>query len=207
MGWRHQMSDQPMAPYFEAWTGDRWSETQTLLLGESAYGWIENDKLYQPRPSHCKESVPWWIENFYNHEYRFPFGRCLSRAVANSKRPTHQQMSDAWAQFAFINYVPISVGDGRVTKRPSKEHWRLAKDIFRTRILNTLQSHRIIVIGLTMWQEMPDVDVQSRNPSCAAYRLSNGMLCWCYAVRHPRARLSWRELASTIHSAGRPFDE
>jgi hypothetical protein len=46
------------------WIGKEYVITQLLILGESAYSWVENGEIQHPTEGHEIGSVKWTIENF-----------------------------------------------------------------------------------------------------------------------------------------------
>jgi hypothetical protein len=104
------------------WKGNQYEETGLLLLGESAYSWIEDGEVTHPSPQHAIDLVEKVIKDFPTN----PFMTKLSRALTAEEWPNQAQLESAWARAAFANYIQSSVGLGpRI--RPTYEMWQEAK--------------------------------------------------------------------------------
>jgi hypothetical protein len=76
----------------------------------------------------------------------------------------------------------MSIGTG-ARARPTRAHWNEGCRHF-WKLLETLRPAKIIVTGLTAWNQMPHTHVQ-RGKSIQAYKLNDGSLAWCLALPHP----------------------
>lgn len=178
---------------FQPWIGREYDSTRLLILGESAYSWWEADELRHPSPQHSKITVGWAIDKFPNCGRFFAM---VSRALADEENPTRDRLQFVWDRAAFTNYVSGTVGDGSRT-RPTPTMWADAKRDFLPEV-SKLAPKRVIVLGTTMWGEMPETDIYITD-DVQGYRLGGGEIMMCCAVNHPAGGLSWRKLASVIH--------
>jgi len=68
----------------EPWKGRHYEQHQLLLLGESAYSWMEDGEVTHPSPRHAVELVEEAIGEFPTN----PFMTKLSRALAAEEWPS-----------------------------------------------------------------------------------------------------------------------
>jgi hypothetical protein len=92
----------------QVWRRAQYEDTRLLLLGESAYSWMEDGEVVHPSPRHAVELVEDVIENFPTQR----FMNTLSRAITSEKYPNKEHLRLAWNRVAFTNYVEGSVGIG-----------------------------------------------------------------------------------------------
>jgi hypothetical protein len=184
---------------FTPWKGHEFHGTRLLILGESAYSWEDDSGiLREPGPDHSILLV----EDAKKDIDRSRFMKMVSQGLANDENPSIERLAEVWNKVAFTNYVPELVGKFIVPKdrpRPSSRHWERAKAEFRD-ILELIEPLRLIVLGRTMWEEMPAADYGD-GKGAQAYELSTGELCWCQPLPHPARGLDWRRLAATIYFA------
>ena len=183
---------------FKPWIGPKYATTRLLLLGESAYSWKTNGKIKHPPPEHCKEQVDRVVDDFRGCCSSSGFMPKLSRALTNKREPTREELRFAWDRVAFANYVPCTVGLGPRT-RPTEEMWATASKRF-PELLKEVQPKRIIVLGKTMWNNMPDSHIYV-STIVQGYHMASGEISMCWALAHPSRGLSWQELADVIHFA------
>ncbi len=186
---------------FKPWVGKNYHETGLLLLGESAYSWLdENDKLRNPSPDLPTEMVKEVLDDFENAN-DMPFIKMLSKGLAGEKEPSKERLCHVWNRVAFTNYVGGTVGEAP-RERPTTAMWNAAKDAFRPDILNKLtpRPKQIIVIGKTLWGKMPDTDVYMTE-DVQGYMLEDHLVVVCWALPHTAAGLCWTRLADTIYFA------
>ena len=184
---------------FRPWVGEHYgeSESRLLLLGESAYSWRdENNKLQHPTLDLPTEIVNEVLDDFENAD-NMPFMKKLSRGLAGEKEPSKERLHHVWHRVAFTNYVGGTAGEAP-RERPTRDMWKAAKHAFRPNILNKLRPRRIIVIGKTMWSEMPKEDVYMTD-DVQGYFLDDKSVAVCWALPHTSAGLSWTQLAEIIH--------
>jgi hypothetical protein len=178
----------------EIWRGNNYVETRLLLLGESAYSWIEGGEIIHPSERHAVELVEEVIERFPSNR----FMNSLSRALASEECPAKECLERVWARVAFTNYVSGTVGIGARIE-PSAEMWQAARATFPD-LLNALRPKNIIVLGKRMWDEMPLTDIWLTD-DVQAYKISDSEIAMCWVLQHPSAGLSWRRLANIIDFA------
>jgi hypothetical protein len=149
----------------EPWIGKDYTGTGLLLLGESAYSWMEGDDVKHPSPRHAHDLVEWVLTDF-------PAGRfmtMLTRALTLEEWPDQARIESAWGRAAFTNYVPGSIGIGSRI-RPTREMWQEAERNFPA-LLTSLSPRTIIVLGKELWGMMPPTTLytlftsQPENPS------------------------------------------
>jgi hypothetical protein len=178
------------------WIGEAYSLSRLLILGESAYSWIEDGELRHPSKNHPTEIVRWAIEDFENMG-RAAFLKSVTRALANRDGPIRAERKKAWNSCAFTNYVAGTVGKG-ARKRPSKKALTGARKPFLN-LIETIKPQRIIVLGKDMWRSMPACAIYVTD-DLQAYKLRNGALAWSLCVSHPAGRgsLDWASLSKVI---------
>ena len=182
---------------FQPWKGDHYDETRLLLLGESAYSWGKR-KDQRPTLNLPTIMVKEVLDDFGNAD-DMRFMKMLSRGLAGEKEPSKERLCHVWNRVALTNYVGGTVGEAP-RERPTSAMWKVAKDAFRPDILNKLRPRGIIVIGKTMWDQMPHTDVYMTE-DVQGYLLEDGSVVVCWALPHTAAGLSWTRLADTIHFA------
>jgi hypothetical protein len=77
--------------------------------------------------------------------------------------------------------------------------WRTAEAAFPA-LLNDLRPKNIVVLGKTMWGEMPPTDLYLTD-DVQGYKMQDGQVAMCWAIHHPSAGLSWTRLAAVIDFA------
>lgn len=177
------------------WEGGDYKSHRLLLLGESAYSWVEDSEVIHPSPRHAAELVEGALGAF---PCRLPFVDKLSRAITGYETPDRAMIEFAWAKVAFTNYIAESVGHG-ARVRPGAEMWKRAEARFK-QLLHRLEPANIIVLGKTLWSEMPDPQIHLTD-DVQGYLLSNGNLAMCWVLDHPSAGLSWKRLADVVQFA------
>jgi hypothetical protein len=177
------------------WTGAQYGERHLLLLGESAYSWIDEEGIEtHPSPRHAKELVERAIQGD-----RGRFMSMLTRGLAGVRDPSPAEVSRVWSGVAFFNYIVGTVGQGpRV--RPTQEQWNAAALAFPG-LLAQLAPRNVVVLGKAMWSKMPDADYWLTD-DVQGYRLPGGG-CVCWAVPHPSGGLSWQRLTQMLAFAER----
>jgi hypothetical protein len=182
------------------WKGSHFASTRLLLLGESAYSW-RNGEIVHPSAQHPTEQVEGIIAKFDDPDQ--PFMQTLSRALANEVTPQPGRLTYVWNRVAFANFVPGTVGiRGETDVRPTPSDWERGRSEFPA-LLEDVKPLRMIVLGLTAWNELPSADV-GEGLGAMAFGLSSGELCWCQPLNHPSARIApttWRQLAAAIYFA------
>lgn len=189
---------------FIPWQGEGYSTRRLLILGESAYGWEDDDGVcHEPQSDHSSFIVRTIVEDFDAMRANIPFMTKITRALVEAEDPvwpTLEQRRAAWNNVAFMNYIETSVGFGpRV--RPSATQWQAAAEGFRARLAAFDPPPRyVLVLGLTLWNNMPETD-QRIDAFTQAYRLETGELVWCRALRHPSAGgvgTGWRDIRDAV---------
>ena len=172
------------------WIGNDYETNRLLLLGESAYSWLQGEEEVHPTPQHAQMLV-----NLALRGERGRFMNMLTRGIAGCINPTDDQTAIAWSRVAFGNYVDGTVGSG-ARVRPSEDQWHAAAKAFPA-LLEELRPRNVIVLGKTMWSRMPDTFILLTDDA-QGYRLVDGTVTMCWAVRHPAAGLSWKWLAQLV---------
>ena len=184
---------------FRPWVGNHYDETRLLLLGESAYSWRdENNELQHPTLDHPTIMVNEVLNDFRNAA-DMRFIRMLSQGLAGDREPSRERLHHVWHRVAFTDYVGGTVGEGP-GEHPTPDMWEAAGHAFRPDILNSLRPRRIIVIGKTMWSQMPKGDVHLTD-DMQGYFLDDHSVAMCWALHHTSAGVGWTRLADTIHFA------
>ena len=154
---------------FQPWKGDHYDETKLLLLGA---GWDENNQRREPPKKMVKEV----LNDFGNAD---AFMKKLSRGLAGEEEPSKSLLHHVWHRVAFTYYVGET------------------KSNFCSNILNELRPRRIIVIGITLWYEMPEADVYMTKDVQGYLFDKDRSVAVCLAHPYP----GWARLADTIHFA------
>jgi hypothetical protein len=184
---------------FSTWIGSNYKSTRLLILGESAYEWKTGDgKIHTPKRNHSQLVAKGAISGRYTAA---PFTRTVTRALCGKYHPNKSKRDTAWNSIAFTNYIQTPVPYPR--KRPTAKQWNAAPGDF-LRLLETWTHHepqptRIIVIGASSWSNMPDTAIKISEMVQAYLIRSSVVMCW--ALKHTRAGLSWKELANILHFA------
>jgi hypothetical protein len=186
----------PMAErYFQPWIGQRFSQSRTLLISESAYDWPGDDgNVYTPQPTHPKESMEWNIDHFGKNRY---FSQ-INRVLCTKLSPTREEMQNAWQELVYMIYVQKSVGVGP-SVRPKAAHWSDAGPHLMT-LLEDLRPLKVIITGKDAWNRMPDCSARLLD-DIQAYRVKDGILVWCLALPHPANRnegFAWKPIAESV---------
>jgi hypothetical protein len=179
------------------WIGSKYEQQKLLLLGESHYDWVDEETGILQRP---EPDAPCMVvgESRVAPLKGAPTMIKLTRALCNGESPSPEQAAEAWDGVAFTNYIPVSVGLGP-RPRPSPVAWRQAAEQWH-RILERLKPRVVIVLGLTMWNNMPETQV-IESDLVQGYSLENGDTAMCYAINHPARGPSWTEYAAFISKA------
>lgn len=107
---------------FKPWIGKHYDETGLLLLGESAYSWLdEDDRLRNPSPDLPTEMVNEVLDNFENAD-NMPFMKTLSRGLAGEREPSKERLHHVRHRVAFTNYVGGTVGEAP-RECPARDMW------------------------------------------------------------------------------------
>lgn len=180
------------------WRGPQYDERRLLLLGESAYSWMDDEGVEtHPTPQHAYELVK---RVFKNDRGRFM--NMLTRGLAGVREPSPSEVHRAWSGVAFFNYIIGTVGQGPHV-RPSQEQWNEAALALPGRLASLAPAPlNVVVLGKTMWGKMPEADYWLTD-DVQGYRLPGGECCVCWAVRHPSRGLSWQRLAQVLAFAER----
>jgi hypothetical protein len=192
--WRDADSEGRVLSMANRWVGKNYEAHRLLMLGESAYSWLEGEEVVHPTPRHAEVLVELALAG-----ERARFMKMLTRGVAGSFDAPPEQVEAAWSRVAFTNYVDGTVGIG-ARVRPSEDQWHAAAKAFPA-MLKDLRPRNVIVLGKTMWSRMPDADVWLTD-DVQGYRLEDRSVTMCWAVPHPAAGLSWQRLAQLIAYAG-----
>jgi hypothetical protein len=171
--------------YFVPRIGRKYDATRIMILSESAYSWLKDGKVIDPGPSHPTENLNCWgIERFGKRVYYTPIGQ----ALCGKKFPSHDELEQAWDEYAYTIFVQRTVGLGRKS-RPTKKQWDEAEPCLISLIekMNP-RPLKIIVTGKTMWNHHMNCTGPHLCHDVQAYRLSDGTLVWCLALPHTANR-------------------
>jgi hypothetical protein len=188
-----------MSRSFDPWVGDKYQKgTGLLIISESVYRWPSKGKIGQfdsPQIDHpTGNTVGYWaLQNFEERGKEGRYAATLTRALCNKESPSLQERTAAWNQIAYSIYVQRTMET--LQDRPTNKDLELASQPFLD-LLEELRPARVLVTGYAVWKGMPRTHV-IRDMYLQAYRLKDGHLCWCQAVRHPRVT-SWRNLAKQL---------
>lgn len=183
---------------FEPWIGSEYCRTRLLIVSESAYSWKENGKVVGPGPTHPRFQILRSMECFPEQKYY----AAITRALCGKQSPTYDEQLNAWNQCAYTIFVQGTVGLGART-RPSDKQFRQAWPIF----LETIQKMdprplKVVITGMTMWNNMVGIDGPHLSDHLQALRLSSGDLVWCLAIPHPASGLGfqWKWVGERIQA-------
>jgi len=189
------MGDGMNEAYFEPMIGTRYYDTRVLILSESAYSWGEGAEQINPGPSHPTSNLRHWgIDNLRKRGYYTVMGR----ALCGKKAPSAPELEQAWSNYSYTIFVQGTVGK-TWKSRPTKAQWQEAKAQF-TSLIENIRPLKVIVTGKTIWRNLPEFTGPERSTDLKAYRLSDGSLVWCLALRHPSRGVRWEELGGSIRS-------
>ena len=164
--------------FYKPWIGDRYGEQRPklLLLGESHYG-ADADK-----PDATIKNTQLFVDGEMNHR----FWTSTMKVVLGPNSPTSR--GEFWNDVAFYNYVQESVGD-EPGDRPSKQQFRDSEAAFFS-VLDDLTPQAILVLGKTLWLNMPDAGERShRGPTLDAAGVPQDS--WIYTHRDGVALTTW----------------
>ena len=185
-----------MARFFDPWTGINFKPGDGLLvISESAYCWQTNGHVECPQPDHPSGNTVnhWAIEHFEERGSEGRYAASVTRALCGVINPSRQERIAAWSQVAYSIYVQDAMPNQHA--RPTNVDMQNASRPFLD-LLEELRPARVLVTSLTAWGAMPLTYLQPTD-YLQAYRLEDGQLSWCQAVRHPRVN-SWKNLAREI---------
>jgi hypothetical protein len=163
----------------EPWIGSQFKKTRVLILSESIYSWYWGARLCHPPIDHHRRQVEIAINGTGKKRGYFHAMSKVLTALVNS---SPEQRQKVWSGYALAPYIPMSIGIG-ARARPTRAHWHEGSRHFRG-LLEKLRPAKIVVTGLTTWNQMPHTQVQ-RGKFVQAYRLGDGSLVWCLALPHP----------------------
>jgi hypothetical protein len=186
--------------YYSPWRGTKYRKTRLLLVSESAYSWMDGERLRRPRREHPANSVKCAIED---PEAVAKYLKQVTRAICGRKTPSRKEREDAWAEYAYSIFIPGTVGQGAGGKR-TEPMWRAGERDF-WQLIEKLKPTptKVVITSLTAWSNMRDSDVHLTD-TLQAYRLGHsGDLMWCLAVPHPASRergkgFRWSDIAEQI---------
>lgn len=186
---------------FQPWLTDSWGRpdnalggVKLMVLGESHYGedldanftrWlIERHVGGTPEPLLSK------VETL------------LQPQVPSLNMGSGGDRNALWSSMVFWNFVPVTVGPNR-KYRPTSAMWNAGRTEFR-RKLEEHQPEAVLVLGKTLWHEMPWSDEQpaptfnlrGKPEPFRRYRLQAGADESAYAaaafVNHPTGSHGWK---------------
>ena len=177
------------------WVGEEYQEEKLLILGESSYSWEKYGEVMIPSEDHCTQLVKWAIEDFEGcRADKMRFLVLVSRALCGTENPDSTQISRAWNEVAFVNFVPEPVQLG--SRRPTEAMWRKAAENFKP-LLEELKPKNTIVLGKESWSWLPSTDYYV-TADVQGYRIqSENYISMCWVVKHP-SRSNWKQLSQTI---------
>jgi hypothetical protein len=184
---------------FDPWKGSNYKRGSGLLvLSESAYCWPSEDRpgrMDCPQRNHATgNTVRCWSldEKKWSSpgKGRGAYARKITRMLCGKSDPTRRERVAAWNGVAYSIYVQRAMPDQYV--RPSYADMVAASQPFLD-LLRELRPARVLITGHTAWAGMPDTQV-GEDKYLQAYRLGDGHLSWCKAIRHPRMN-SWQNMA------------
>ena len=74
---------------FKPWIGTEFSTSRLLILGESAYSWIENGSWREPSQNHPTDLV----DGIKGNLERSQFMKMVSQGLANDEKPTSERLA------------------------------------------------------------------------------------------------------------------
>ncbi|GBR45429.1 hypothetical protein [Gluconobacter roseus] len=185
------------------WVGKNYNKDRILILGESSYTYKEDaDGLaIALDDDHPVRMVEGQLEPTADDS---SFMTMLTNALTDRDCDTVAKRHAGWAQVAFTNYVPVSIGTA-ARQRPDAQAWGMAKAEWPM-LLERLSPRHVIVLGLGSWDHIPKgkpihdaaYTGPARDPAIEEFTLANGqtVLCWCHW--HPSAGASWESIRNLI---------
>lgn len=190
--------------YFLPWIGDNYEQgfhdRRFLVLGESHYSYWE-DEDGQTRHHPPRET---WTRDFVSEvtvrDGCALFWKNIEQALLNEQRINRWCPSGGlalWNKLAFYNFVQSALE--RPGKRPTSRQFDESREGFRT-VLEVLSPERVLVCGMELWNKGMDCTDSQLHDRVQAYRLADGKLVWCLAIKHPSRFFSWRPAHNLIRA-------
>ena len=141
------------ASWFKPWVGKTWNHpgnifngAKVLVLSESHYGW---------EPGHIGQSSPDWTKYCVKHwgidTKSVHFTKVLQTITGRPRwQMTQTDIRSFWESVVYYNYVPVFVGDTRLS-RPTKEMYQLGAEPFHE-LVAQLNPETILAFGYDMWK-------------------------------------------------------
>ena len=118
--------------------------------------------------------------------------------------PDETQRETAWRSVAYSVYIQRAMET--IKERPNPNDFKIAQIAFQE-LIETIKPARIVVTGLTAYNNLPKPDKERLEPALSlertlkAFRLSSGKLAWCLGVPHPQSRkprYRWEEIGERV---------
>lgn len=184
--------------HFQAWVGEQYGAStvmggkRVLVLGESHYEWLDNQKLEVT-----------WTRQFIEASIKGSkqvFSTRVAATLAGRLLTTEKERHDFWHSIAFANYIPVSVGRGPKAN-PTEEMWEAAIPAF-AKLINTHTPDFLLVLGHELWMRMHytfemDGRVERHQNNLNEwrtwrYRYPNGKPLLACATKHPSRNFNFR---------------
>lgn len=181
---------------WEPWRGSEYKAGGVLILGESCYDWEDREGGWlTPEPDHPSVLVRTALKTPLKNSRLMV---TLTRAITRTWVPTPETSAAGWNRVAFTNYIPTTVGEGAAAVK-TNAMWRQAETEWPA-LLRLLEPGVVIVLGLSMWGEMPttQVIVGDLVQGC---QLENGRVAMCHAHKHASRGPGWEYYADVIEKA------
>lgn len=184
--------------HFQPWIGERYGASgrfhkRVMVLGESHYEWLDNQKLDVD-----------WTQQFIERGIKGSKQRFRTRVAATflgHKATAEQELHDFWHSIVFANYIPVSVGKG-ANAEPTEQMWEAAIPRFAS-LIATHTPDFLLVLGHALWQRVHytfEMDGRAERHSNALnewrtwrYRYSTGQTMLACASKHPSRNYKYQE--------------
>ncbi|WP_051305013.1 hypothetical protein [Chitinilyticum litopenaei] len=129
---------------FHPWIGEAYGtkEVRWLILGESHYGNLDAACDFTQEVT----------ENYVNGSVQHRFWTVVARTLGG-RGLSIQACQQFWQEVAFYNYIQRIVGSS-ARMRPDAESWQDSAEAFHEVIKQLAPTH-MLVLGKTLWQNMP----------------------------------------------------
>ena len=190
-----------MTTFYKPYRGKNYKEGGLLLMSESAYCWPndETGSMECPRRDHPTGTVKYWAwKHFEDRGKEAKYAAWLTRALCQTISPRLDEREAAWNEVSYSIFVQRPMAS--LKHRPTPEDLVSSGEAF-LKLIELLRPGRVVITSITCWNEMPNTVAHPLNEARKQpYRLADGVLSWCLAVPHQRARrMGWERLGECIH--------
>ncbi|WP_227317056.1 hypothetical protein [Cedecea davisae] len=153
---------------FHPYVGDKYYDShygvRVMVLGESHYGdrqdMAPDFTQYVVKEHALKPGLPF-------------FSKLTNVLRGCTECPSEEERNETWRHVAFYNYIQEFVGEGpRIA--PTPDMWTSAQLPF-IEVVKQLEPDVILVLGIRLWNTMPDLPLEYPVEWCSILHPSSGM--------------------------------